>query len=96
MDHIVTSGEIAVIDLAQKELPLAAAIWPDSRTAHVDLKQHLDAATPYTLRVGPNAVSESNVPLDGNDDGKPGGADDAFTAAFTGSQTVIVSRLPKE
>lgn len=93
MDPALTSKQIEVLDLAQKSWPTRAVSWDDgNRRARVELGAPLDAATPYTLRVGAGAAAENTTPLDGNDDGVAGGAEDSFSAAFTGSQVVILSR----
>ncbi len=93
MDAAATSKQIEVVDLAQKVWPAKPVSWDDgNRRARLELGAPLDAATPYTLRVGAGAVAENTTPLDGNDDGKAGGPEDSFSAPFTGSQTVILSR----
>jgi len=92
MSQASTSPELSVVDLTGKPWPASPPIWADDRTAHLDLKQALDPATPYRLQVGAGALSTTGVALDGNRDGRPG---DAFSAAFSGSQAIILSRQPQ-
>jgi len=95
MDPVATGKAIQVLDLTQKPVAAKPVVWRDSSTAQLDLTQALDPATPYSLRVGADAVSDDAIRLDGNDDGAPCGPADDFSVAFTGSQSVIRSRLPK-
>jgi hypothetical protein len=93
MDPVTSSPQIQVVDLAQKAWPANAPAWDSgNRVARLGLKAALDAATPYTLRVGSDATAENATRLDGNDDGVVGGTNDGWSAPFTGSQAVILSR----
>jgi hypothetical protein len=92
MEPVSTTQAIAVQDLAGKAIGSKEPVWVDAQTARVELTQALDVATPYRLVVAAGARSQTDIALDGNDDGKPG---DAFTGSFTGSQAIILSRHPK-
>lgn len=93
MDPVASSNEVEVLDLSGNVIPASAPVWVDPQKLRLDLQQQLDPAAPYTLKVKGGARSETNIKLDGNDDGVVG-QDDDFSASFTGSQLIIRSRLP--
>jgi hypothetical protein len=92
MEPSMTAKAVSVQDLGGKAVGSKTPAWVDTQTLRVELTQTLDVAVPYRLVVGAEARSDTDLALDGNDDGTPG---DAFTASFTGSQAIIFSRHPK-
>jgi hypothetical protein len=92
MDLVATSGEIKVVDYDGKQVPAAAAVWPDTSTAQLDLQQALDPAQPYRLEVSPRALGQNGLQLNSDRNAIGGQASDTFSAAFTGSQPIILSR----
>jgi hypothetical protein len=92
MEPSTTAKAVSVQDLAGKAIGSEGPAWVDTQTLRVELTQALDVAVPYRLVVGAGARSDTDIALDGNDDGTPG---DAFTASFTGSQPIIFSRHPQ-
>ncbi len=92
MDPVASSNEVEVLDLAGNVISAQQPVWVDARKLRLDLLQFLDPAAPYTLKVKSGARSETNIQLDGNDNGVLDAEDD-FSASFTGSQLIIRSRL---
>jgi hypothetical protein len=94
MNAAVTQDEIQVLDLGGKPMELGTPVWPDTRSVRVDLPADLEATGLYTILVSGKASGEDGILLDGDGDGKPGEPNDDFSIQFTGSQKVILSRLP--
>jgi hypothetical protein len=94
MNAIITGNQIQVVDLGGKPLSLGTPIWVDTQSVRVDVEEDLDPVGLYTLKVGREATAEDGILLDGDNDGKAAEPDDDFSVQFTGSQQVILSRLP--
>ena len=94
MELAATDGAIQILDATtRKALPLDRTVWPNSRRAYLYPSAPLKTSMIYMLKVGAKAMGADKTYLDGNDNGKPGEAGDAFCAKFTGFQKNIFSRL---
>ena len=96
MNPSVTQEQVRVLGRDSRFVALQEPVWPDDRSLRLPLRSALDPLEIYTVVVGKLAVGADGILLDGDGDGRPGEPEDDFSARFTGSQTVIVSRLPRE
>jgi hypothetical protein len=97
MDPTSTGKAIQVLDATTKSsIPARNPIWLDAAYTEVkvELSQTLTSTSLYLLQVARTAVAADGALFDGNDNGTPGESSDAFSAQFTGVQSVIASRLP--
>jgi hypothetical protein len=94
MNAAVTQKEIQVLDLGGKPMNLDTPVWTDTQSVRLGLPADLEATGLYTITVDGKASGEDGILLDGDGDGKPGEPNDNFSIQFTGSQKVILSRLP--
>jgi hypothetical protein len=92
MDPVATASEILLTDYQGEALQTDPVVWPDNTTAQIDLRLPLEPAQPYRLHVGAEAVGTNGFRLDSDGDEQDGEPEDAFSAAFTGSQRIILSR----
>ena len=91
-----TNKAIAIMDNTFKnQLTTSSPVFTgaDNRDLYVDLTKELDRSQLYILWVKKTATSADNTGLDGNANWKPGEKTDDFYMKFTGSQSVIYSRL---
>jgi hypothetical protein len=93
MNPVASEKAIQIEDMAGKSLTFGVPVWIDEQSVQVVLEDPLEVAAIYTLRVKRDAIGQDGTLLDGDDDGRPGEPDDNFSAKFTGSQRIIMSRL---
>ena len=94
MDVATADGEIEILDATTyKAILLTRKVWSGKQRVYLYPAAPLQTNMIYTLKVGAKALGADKTYLDGNDNGKPGEASDAFCAKFTGFQKNIFSRL---
>lgn len=95
MNPIASSKRFSVTDVSTNQLTITDEIWLDGNRVRLDLDGLLDPVALYTLKVAHDAQAEDGALLDGDGDGIAGEPNDDFVVQFTGSQAIVVSRLPR-
>jgi hypothetical protein len=93
MEVISTGAAIQLLDSSQQKVKLDPPVWQDEMNVQVTTREDLTPTEIYTLKVMGTAKASDDTQLDGNDNGKPGEKGDDFCVKFTGSQSILLSRL---
>lgn len=93
MNQVDSDGMFSLVNDIGSALQLSRPIWVDNSSARLDIKAGLLPEELYTLTVDGSIQASDGTKLDGDADWIPGEAKDSFTAQFTGSEEIILSRL---